>query len=94
MEVTNKSRNHFPFHGKPCFLANRCRVLKLVCCRYPDKLAWQLNITKKDIRRSEALFKLHNFMICENESGNITRQEAVSMLPPLCLDVEPHHKVC
>ncbi len=25
--------------------------------------------------------------------GNITRQEAVSMLPPLFLDVEPHHVV-
>lgn len=25
--------------------------------------------------------------------GNITRQEAVSMLPPLFLDVEPHHIV-
>lgn len=26
--------------------------------------------------------------------GNVSRQEAVSMLPPLFLDVEPHHKVC
>ena len=25
--------------------------------------------------------------------GNISRQEAVSMLPPLLLDVQPHHKV-
>jgi len=25
--------------------------------------------------------------------GNISRQEAVSMLPPLFLDVLPHHKV-
>ena len=25
--------------------------------------------------------------------GNITRQEAVSMIPPLLLDVQPHHKV-
>jgi multisite-specific tRNA:(cytosine-C5)-methyltransferase len=25
--------------------------------------------------------------------GNISRQEAVSMLPPLFMDVEPHHKV-
>lgn len=27
------------------------------------------------------------------ESGNITRQEAVSMLPPLFLDVHPKHLV-
>jgi 16S rRNA C967 or C1407 C5-methylase (RsmB/RsmF family) len=25
--------------------------------------------------------------------GGISRQEAVSMIPPLVLDVEPHHKV-
>jgi len=25
--------------------------------------------------------------------GNISRQEAVSMLPPLFLDVQPHHRV-
>ena len=26
-------------------------------------------------------------------SGNISRQETVSMIPPLVLDVKPHHKV-
>ena len=41
---------------------------------YPDRLAWQLSITRKDIRREEALFKLHNFLISETESGNISRQ--------------------
>lgn len=25
--------------------------------------------------------------------GNISRQEAVSMIPPLLLKIEPHHKV-
>ncbi|XP_043509554.1 tRNA (cytosine(34)-C(5))-methyltransferase [Frieseomelitta varia] len=60
---------------------------------YPDGLAWQLQLTRKDIRRSEAYFRLHNFLIVETESGNISRQEVVSMVPPLVLDVKPHHKV-
>ena len=38
---------------------------------YPDRLAWQLSITRKDIRREEALFKLHNFLISETESGKL-----------------------
>lgn len=59
---------------------------------YPDELAWQLELTRKDIRRSENLFRLHNFLIAETKSGNISRQEAVSMIPPLVLDVKPHHK--
>ena len=36
---------------------------------------------------------LRSFLIAANEVGAITRQEAVSMIPPLLLDVEPHHRV-
>lgn len=60
---------------------------------YPNEFAWQLELSRKDIRRSEPLYKLHNFLIAETGSGNISRQEAVSMIPPLVLSVEPHHKV-
>ena len=60
---------------------------------YPDRMAWQLNLTRRDIRRVEAYFRLHNFLISETESGNISRQETVSMIPPRVLDVKPHHKV-
>ena len=60
---------------------------------YPDRLAYQLNVTRKDIRRQEIYFRLHNFLVAETECGAISRQETVSMLPPLVLGVEPHHKV-
>uniref|UniRef100_W8C460 tRNA (cytosine(34)-C(5))-methyltransferase n=1 Tax=Ceratitis capitata TaxID=7213 RepID=W8C460_CERCA len=60
---------------------------------YPDGLAYQLQLTRKDIRRSEPLFRLHNFLITETSAGSISRQEAVSMIPPLVLDVQPTDKV-
>lgn len=60
---------------------------------YPDELAWQLDLSRVMIRKSEPYARLHSFLISETETGNITRQETVSMLPPLLLDVEPHHKV-
>lgn len=60
---------------------------------YPDHLAWQFDITRKDIRRSEHLFKLHNFLISETNAGAISRQEAVSMIPPIVLDVKSTDKV-
>jgi len=60
---------------------------------YPDSLAYQLNATRKDIRREEIYFKLHNFLVAETDCGSISRQETVSMIPPLVLGVEPHHKV-
>jgi len=60
---------------------------------YPDNLAYQLNATRKDIRREEIYFKLHNFLVAETDCGSISRQETVSMIPPLVLGVKPHHKV-
>ncbi|XP_050718595.1 tRNA (cytosine(34)-C(5))-methyltransferase-like [Eriocheir sinensis] len=70
------------------------KPLKPLCLPwYPDNLAWQLNLTRKDIRRCEAYWQLHQFLISETETGNISRQEAVSMIPPVVLDVQPHHKV-
>lgn len=32
-------------------------------------------------------------MISETENGNISRQETVSMVPPLLLDIKPSDKV-
>jgi hypothetical protein len=60
-------------------------------CWYPNELAWQLQLTRKDIRRSEKLFRLHNFLIAETKSGNISRQESVSMIPPVS---DINSKVC
>ncbi len=37
--------------------------------------------------------QVHKLVIAENEAGAITRQEAVSMIPPLLLDVQPHYRV-
>ena len=37
--------------------------------------------------------EFHTWLTGLMESGNITRQEAVSMLPPLFLDVQPKHMV-
>ncbi|KAJ7867586.1 S-adenosyl-L-methionine-dependent methyltransferase [Mycena leptocephala] len=60
---------------------------------YPDGLAWQFNVPKKVLRKSPEFKGFHSFLVFETEVGNISRQEAVSMLPPLFMDVEPHHKV-
>jgi multisite-specific tRNA:(cytosine-C5)-methyltransferase len=61
--------------------------------KYHEGLAWQFNVPKKVLRKSPEFKKFHSFLVFETEVGNISRQEAVSMLPPLLLDVEPHHYV-
>ncbi|KAH8830369.1 S-adenosyl-L-methionine-dependent methyltransferase [Flagelloscypha sp. PMI_526] len=59
---------------------------------YPDGLAWQFNVSKKILRKHPDFKKFHSFLVYETEGGNISRQEAVSMIPPLFLGVQPHHK--
>ena len=60
---------------------------------YPDELAWFMTVSKNGLKRTPGLEKFHQYLVAETESGNITRQEAVSMIPPLFMDVEPHHRV-
>jgi len=60
---------------------------------YPNNLAWQLTYSRAQLRKLDALNQIHEMLKEENTSGGITRQEAVSMAPPLFLDIQPHHKV-
>ncbi|XP_033930209.1 RNA cytosine C(5)-methyltransferase NSUN2 [Melopsittacus undulatus] len=60
---------------------------------YPEELAWHTNLSRKILRKSPLLEKFHQFLVSETECGNISRQEAVSMIPPLLLNVNPHHKI-
>ena len=45
------------------------------------------------LRKLPPLAGLHEWLKAANAYGSITRQEAVSMVPPLLLGVEPHHLV-
>ncbi|CAO2169450.1 unnamed protein product [Urochloa humidicola] len=60
---------------------------------YPGNLAWHMNFSRKEVRKNLALESFHEFLKHESEIGNITRQEAVSMVPPLFLNVQPDHHI-
>lgn len=60
---------------------------------YPEELAWHTNLSRKILRKSPQLERFHQFLVSETECGNISRQEAVSMIPPLLLNVNPDHKI-
>ncbi|KAJ2798432.1 tRNA (cytosine-5-)-methyltransferase ncl1 [Coemansia guatemalensis] len=60
---------------------------------YPNELAWQFSIPRFALKRSPELSRFHAFLVTETEVGNISRQEAVSMVPPLLLDVHGDHFV-
>jgi 16S rRNA C967 or C1407 C5-methylase (RsmB/RsmF family) len=52
---------------------------------------YQLSVDKATIKRTPQLSKFHNWLTVQTEAGFITRQEAVSMIPPVVLDPKPHH---
>ncbi|KAJ6145606.1 hypothetical protein N7470_009501 [Penicillium chermesinum] len=56
---------------------------------YPDQLAWQMTTPKNVIRRHAPFASFQKFLVAETEVGNISRQEVVSMIPPLVIDVKP-----
>eukprot|EP00210_Caulerpa_lentillifera_P001507 g1445.t1 len=60
---------------------------------YPEKLAWQFEFCRRELRRDPNFETLHEYIKKETANGSISRQEAVSMIPPLVLDVQPHHRI-
>lgn len=48
-----------------------------------------MNLTKDNIRKNPGLKKLQRFINYCSEAGLLTRQELVSMLPPIFLDIQP-----
>lgn len=60
---------------------------------YPNQLGWQLDVSKGVVRKNPEFAKTQRFLVIETEVGNLSRQEAVSMIPPLLMDVQSHHAV-
>ena len=74
---------------------------------YPSRLGWQFDVSRAQLRgkdwegadapagagRSSAVKEFHAWLLRETDVGHVQRQEAVSMVPPLLLDVRPGHTV-
>ena len=56
---------------------------------YPENLGWWLDTTKQVIRKDKAFSAFQKFLVSETSIGNISRQEAVSMIPPLLMGIRP-----
>lgn len=69
-----------------------CRPQPLQFYR-PKGNAFHLDMGRRELKRFPQIEKFREFLILHNAVGNITRQEAVSMIPPLLLDVKSHHVV-
>jgi 16S rRNA C967 or C1407 C5-methylase (RsmB/RsmF family) len=59
---------------------------------YPGGNGYKLGTDRRSIRKKEAFNELHKWLMQHTDNGNITRQEAVSMVPPIALHVASNHK--
>eukprot|EP00584_Thalassiosira_punctigera_P011530 CAMPEP_0172568894 /NCGR_PEP_ID=MMETSP1067-20121228/121452_1 /TAXON_ID=265564 ORGANISM="Thalassiosira punctigera, Strain Tpunct2005C2" /NCGR_SAMPLE_ID=MMETSP1067 /ASSEMBLY_ACC=CAM_ASM_000444 /LENGTH=1033 /DNA_ID=CAMNT_0013360607 /DNA_START=182 /DNA_END=3283 /DNA_ORIENTATION=+ len=57
-------------------------------CSNSTVLGFQLSFDRRTLRRNKSLEPLHNWMKIQSDCGHITRQETVSMIPPVVLDVK------
>uniref|UniRef100_A0A158P5R9 tRNA (cytosine(34)-C(5))-methyltransferase n=1 Tax=Angiostrongylus cantonensis TaxID=6313 RepID=A0A158P5R9_ANGCA len=55
--------------------------------------AYQTRMTRTEVRSHPILAHFHNFLVTEAGLGHISRQEAVSMIPPLLLNPKADHIV-
>jgi len=60
---------------------------------FPQKLGYYMPISKRYLSKCQDLSNLKTFLLAQTESGNISRQEMVSMLPTQFFNYEPHHKI-
>mmetsp|Transcript_6000 Transcript_6000/g.8737 ORF Transcript_6000/g.8737 Transcript_6000/m.8737 type:complete len:834 (-) Transcript_6000:439-2940(-) len=55
--------------------------------------AYQLSVDRRTLRRNPKLEHFHNWLKEQVDAGFITRQETVSMIPPVVLAPEPTHGI-
>ena len=55
---------------------------------YPDKLAWHMEISKRELKKNPKLSEFHKWFTRETEAGHISRQETVSMIPVFFMDIQ------
>jgi len=56
---------------------------------YPEESAWATSLPRKVFRKNPNLKRFQQFLTEYTANGTLARQEAVSMLPPMFLDMQP-----
>ena len=60
---------------------------------YPGKAVWQIGTTPRTLKKSPQLKVIHKWLVQQQAVGNVSRQELVSMVPPLFLDPQATDRV-
>ena len=68
--------------------------LKMDCKPFhPHEVLFEMMIPRELLKKHAGLKRIHKLVMQMADSGLITRQEIVSMIPPLLLDVQADHAI-
>lgn len=60
---------------------------------YPHNVLFEMMIPRELLKKNLGLKRIHKLVMQMADSGLITRQEIVSMIPPALLDVKADHAI-
>jgi len=60
---------------------------------YPQELVYEMMIPGNLLKKVDELKAIHKMIDLAKDSGLLTRQEIVSMMPPALCDIQSHHSV-
>jgi 16S rRNA C967 or C1407 C5-methylase (RsmB/RsmF family) len=60
---------------------------------YPHEALFEMMIPRELLKKNLGLKMIHKLVMLMADSGLITRQEIVSMIPPILLDVDSEHAI-
>lgn len=86
-------KEHIPKLEEACKNSEAAISVPKVISWYPNELAWQLETDRAMVRKEPSFASFYRWLVDASENGDVTRQEAVSMIPPMLLDVESNHMV-
>lgn len=88
----SKTQQEFE-HQCDLLRANNFEAAQLDCVDNRFGPIYKLNVDRPKLNKSKELAGIHAWLNAHANSGDITRQEFVSMLPPFFLDVQPNDSV-
>ena len=56
-------------------------------------LVFQMDVSRFDLKKKDNYKNFHKFILSSVDSGLISRQESVSMIPPMILNIKQNAKV-
>lgn len=69
-------------------------TLKMDCKGYyPGDLVYELMMPANLLKKIDGMKQIHKLIDSAKDAGVLTRQEIVSMMPPILTDIQSHHSV-